>query len=244
MAWLQSWAGRRDGSVSGRPHRPELSGLAPGLALIFDMDGVLIDSNPVHREAWEIYNRRFGLETTEAMHESMYGRRNDEIVRTFFGELPPGEAFSRGAEKEKLYRELMGGRIESFLVPGLRKFLETYRDAPMAVASNGERENVALILDGSGLRGYFRIALDGHQVQNPKPHPEIYLRAAKGLGVPPSNCIVLEDSHSGVAAARAAGMRVIGLRTTHGYLPGTDLNVDNFMSGDLTKWLAAQTCAV
>ena len=135
----------------------------------------------------------------------------------------------------------MGGRIESFLVPGLRKFLESYRDAPMAVASNGERENVALILDGSGLRGYFRIALDGHQVQNPKPHPEIYLRAAKGLGVPPSNCIVLEDSHSGVAAARAAGMRVIGLRTTHGYLPGTDLNVDNFMSGDLTEWLAAQT---
>ena len=207
MAWLQSWAGRRDGSVSGRPHRPELSGLAPGLALIFDMDGVLIDSNPVHREAWEIYNRRFGLETTEAMHESMYGRRNDEIVRTFFGELPPGEAFSRGAEKEKLYRELMGGRIESFLVPGLRKFLETYRDAPMAVASNGERENVALILDGSGLRGYFRIALDGQfQVQNPKPHPgdapEVNIRSPRGWGFRALQLHRIGRLYSGVAAAR------------------------------------------
>jgi beta-phosphoglucomutase family hydrolase len=222
--------------VSGR--------LAPGLALIFDMDGVLIDSNPVHRKAWEIFNRRFGLETTEAMHQSMYGKRNDEIVRDFFGELPPGEVFSRGAEKEKLYREMIAGRVESLLVPGLCSFLETYREAPMAVASNAEPENVAFILDEGGLRRYFRVVLDGHQVHNPKPNPEIYLRAAEGLETEPRNCIVFEDSHSGVAAARAAGMRVIGLCTTHGYLPGTDLNVDNFMSGELSPWLAAQSRAV
>ena len=218
--------------------------LAPGLALIFDMDGVLIDSNPLHRQAWEIFNRRFGLDTTEAMHESMYGKRNDEIVRNFFGDLPPEEIALRGADKEKLYREMVAGKIEDFLVPGVRTFLERYRFAPIAVASNAEPENIALILDAGGLRPYFPVIVDGHQVRNPKPHPDIYLRAAELLGIPPADCLVFEDSHSGVAAGLAAGMRVIGVCTTHGYLPGTHLSVDNFMSGDLSAWLAAQCRAV
>lgn len=217
--------------------------LALGLALIFDMDGVLIDSNPVHRLAWEAFNRRFGVETTEAMQQGMYGKRNDEIVRLFFGDLPAAEVAERGADKEKLYRKIMAGRVESFLVPGVRNFLEAYQDAPMAVASNAEPENVAFILDSAGLRPYFRAALDGHQVRHPKPNPEIYLRAAEELGTKPADCIVFEDSHSGVEAGRNAGMRVIGVSTTHGYLPGTELTVDNFKSGDLRRWLAAQTLA-
>lgn len=217
--------------------------LAAGRTFIFDMDGVIIDSNPIHRAAWEAYNLRFGLITTEAMQQSMYGKRNDEIVRHFFGELPEDEVFSRGAQKEELFREMVGKRIESILVPGLRTFLETYRAVPMAVASNAEPQNVAFVLQASGLRGYFRAVVDGHQVRQPKPHPDIYLHAAGVLGATPSNCIVFEDSHAGVEAARAAGMRVIGIRTTHDYLPGTECNVDNFMSGDLSRWLAAQTHA-
>ena len=215
-----------------------------GMALIFDMDGVLIDSNPVHREAWEIYNRRFGLETTEAMHQSMYGKRNDEIVRVFYGDLPADEVTRRGAEKEALYREMIAGRIESFLVAGLRDFLETHRKMPMAVASNAEAANVVFVLQATGLGRYFRTALDGSQVKHAKPHPEIYLRAAEQLGKAPADCVVFEDSFSGVEAARSAGMRVIGILSTHGYLPGTELNVDNFKSGDLSTWLAAQTLAV
>ena len=79
--------------------------LPPGLALIFDMDGVIVNSNPLHRESWEIFNRRFGLETTGAMHEFMYGRRNDEIIRGFFGGgLSTEEVAARGAAKERLYR--------------------------------------------------------------------------------------------------------------------------------------------
>jgi beta-phosphoglucomutase len=221
----------------------ERAPLADGLAFIFDMDGVIIDSNPIHRAAWEAYNLRFGLVTTEAMQQSMYGKRNDEIVRHFFGDLPPHEVFTRGAQKEELFREMVGKRIESILVPGLRNFLETYRKVPMAVASNAEPANIAFILESSGLRGYFRAVVDGHQVLQPKPHPDIYLHAAAELGAAPSNCIVFEDSHAGVEAARAAGMRVIGICTTHVYLPGTKCNVDNFMSGDLSRWLAAQTCA-
>lgn len=214
------------------------------LALIFDMDGVLIDSNPLHCEAWSVYNRRFGLETTAEMLEFMYGKRNDEIVRRFFGELPPEEVVRRGAEKEQLYRELMQGKIESFLVPGLRTFLERYRKTPMAVASNAEPENVAFVLRASGLEGYFHTIVDGSQVINPKPHPDVYLRAAGKLSITPAQCIVFEDSHAGVQAARAAEMRVIGIGTTHGYLPGTEFTIDNFLSGELSTWLAAQTGAI
>ena len=85
---------------------------------------------------------------------------------------------ARGAAKEELYREMLASRIEEVLVPGLRPFLDRYRGAPLAVASNAEPENVAFVLDRAGLRGYFRVVVDGHQVTHPKPHPEIYLRAA------------------------------------------------------------------
>jgi beta-phosphoglucomutase family hydrolase len=215
--------------------------LAAGLALIFDMDGVMIDSNPVHREAWIAFNRRYGVETTEAMHQYMYGRRNDQIVRHFFGDaLPAGEVAERGAAKEALYREMIGGRLEEVLVPGLREFLERFRHAPMALASNAEPPNVHFLLDRAGLRPYFRAVVDGHQVSHPKPHPEIYLRAAEMLQTPPADCIVFEDSPSGVEAARAAGTRIVGLSTTYGYLSGTTITVDNFRSGNLTAWLAAQ----
>ena len=219
--------------------------LADGLGLIFDMDGVLLDSNPAHREAWVAYNRGFGVETTEEMLERMYGRRNDQIIRDFFGcGLSQEEVMRRGADKEKLYRQMIGPRIEQMLVPGLRPFLDGYRRAPLALATNAEPENVYFLLDRAKLRDYFRVVVDGHQVSRPKPDPEIYLRAAEWLEIAPANAIVFEDSHSGVEAARSAGMRVIGVRTTYEYLPGTMICVDNFFSGELASWLATQTRAV
>ena len=221
------------------------SGLAEGLALVFDMDGVLVDSNPIHCRAWEVFNRRYGLETTEAMRWSMYGKRNDEIVREYFGEgLAPQEVVARGAAKEQLYREMIASRIEEILVPGLRAFLELHRDDLMAVASNAEPENLDFVLDRSGLRSYFRVVVDGHQARYPKPHPELYLRTAGLLGVAPVNCLIFEDSYYGVEAARAAGARVIGVLTTHGDLPGAALTIDNFGNGDLAQWLCAQELMV
>jgi len=215
------------------------------IALIFDMDGVIVDSNPMHRESWVAFNRRYGLETTEEMHQFMYGKRNDQIVRDFYGDgITAEEVDARGRAKERLYREMMAGRIEEMLVPGLRAFLERHRHLPMGVGSNAEPENVAYVLDEAGLRRYFRAVVDGHQVHNPKPHPEVYLRVAELLETEPANCIVFEDSHSGAAAAVAAGMRVIGLCTTYVNLPGAVLTIDNFLSGDLESWLQAQMPSV
>src|SRR5262249_51596735 len=143
-------------------------------ALIFDMDGVIVHSNPVHREAWARCNLRYGLETTEAMHLRMYGRRKDEIVRDYFGDaLDDAVVAARGREKEALFREMIADRLEEMLVPGLRSFLHRYQNVPKAVATNAEPENVNFVLDRSGLRPYFRVVVDGHQVCNPKPHPAV-----------------------------------------------------------------------
>jgi beta-phosphoglucomutase len=216
--------------------------LAPGLALIFDMDGVIVDSNPYHRQAWEAYNRLHGLATTEEMHRRMYGKRNDQIVRDFYGDaLSAAEIFEHGAAKERLYRDLVGERLEAALVPGLREFLQRHAGAPMAVASNAEPPNVDFLLDSAGLRSFFRAVVNGHEVEHPKPHPEVYLEASRRLGVNPRNCIVFEDSHSGIEAATLADMRIVGLRTTHSQLPNTDLDIDNFTSRELQTWLLAQS---
>jgi beta-phosphoglucomutase len=215
-------------------------GLAEGLGLIFDMDGVLIHSNPVHVRAWEIFNRRYGLETTPSMLRSMYGRRNDELIREFFGTLSAEEVEARGAAKERLYREMVAGRIEDILVPGIRPFLESNGRHPMAVASNAEPANVDFALQHGGLRHYFRVVVDGHQVSHPKPHPEIYLKTAELLGISTQNCLVFEDSLFGVQAACAAGARVVGVLTTHDDLPGANLQIDNFSNGNLWEWLVVQ----
>ena len=111
----------------------------------------------------------------------------------------------------------------------------------MGVASNAEPANVELIVEEAGIRCYFQAIVDGHQVANPKPDPEIYLKVAAVLGIAPANCIVFEDSPSGVAAGVAAGMRVIGIGTTEGNLSGTHITIDNFLSTDLEPWLRSQS---
>jgi beta-phosphoglucomutase family hydrolase len=207
-------------------------------ALIFDMDGVIVDSNPRHRLAWQEYNRSLGVETTEAMQQRMYGKRNDELIREFFGQhLNDAAVFAHGAAKETLYREMMKPQINEALVPGIREFLTRHRDLALAIATNAEPANVDFVLDETGLRPFFRVIVNGHQVANPKPHPEIYLRVADELGVNPSDCVVFEDSYTGVEAGLAAGMRVVGIGTTHNDLAGVSLAVNDFKDPALEAWL-------
>ena len=208
-------------------------------ALLFDMDGVIVNSNATHRDAWVEFNRRQGVSTTEEMLERMYGKRNDEIVRDFFGSaLNDSQVFQHGAEKEALYREMIEPKLAESLVPGVREFLEAHHQYPAAVATNAEAANADLVLDRMAMRHFFRAVVDGHQVRHAKPHPEIYLRAAEVLGVSPRECVVFEDSYAGVAAGRAAGMPVIGITTTHEQLPGTILTVADFNDCAVSEWLA------
>ena len=201
------------------------------------MDGVVIDSMPVHELAWRKYLESLGI-SDEDLLARMHGRRNDDIVLDFLG--PSADLTSvqeHGAAKERLYRQLMSDQLEQQLVPGIRPFLQATSGLPVGLASNAERPNIDFVLDGAALRPHFQVIVDGSEVRHPKPAPDVFLKAAHELGAQPANCIVFEDSPVGVAAARAAGMRVVGLLTHERSLPHVELSVANFLDPRLHHWL-------
>jgi beta-phosphoglucomutase family hydrolase len=208
------------------------------IAFIFDMDGVIVDSTAAHVEAWRRYLEPHGVRIAD-IADRMLGKHNDELVRDFFAgrDLTAEEIFEHGARKEALYREMLKPVFEHAVVPGVVSFVRRYGDIPMAIASNAEPANVNFILENAGLRDSFRAVVNGHDVERPKPFPDIFLRAAELLGVEPLRCIVFEDSLTGVAAARAAGMRVVGVRTTLPAFDNVDVAIGDFreLAGD--DWL-------
>ncbi len=206
-------------------------------AFLFDLDGVLLDSMQLHIDAWETYLRVQNI-SEDRLSELMHGKRNDDIVREIFGPSLSAEAvFRHGAAKEELFREMMRPQLEQKLVPGVRRFLEDWKTLPMGLGTNAEPPNVDFVLDGARLRTYFKAVVDGHQVQRPKPDPDVYLKAASQLGVDPARCIVFEDSMTGVTAGLRAGATVVGIATTALELPGVELMVRDFTDPALEAWL-------
>jgi beta-phosphoglucomutase len=207
---------------------------------LFDLDGVIIDSMPVHVDAWKEYLRRHGL-PSERLSERMHGRRNDEIVEAYWGALPAEANFAHGAAKEALFREMIGPVFERHLVPGAREFVRSAQGRPVGLGSNAERANIDFTLERAGLRDSFHAIVDGNQVARAKPDPEIYLRLAQHFEATPAECLVFEDSVAGVTAARAAGMRVVGVDTGRVGLQNVDLRIANFEDAALHPWLEANT---
>jgi beta-phosphoglucomutase len=217
------------------------TGIDPGLAFLFDLDGVLIDSMPMHTEAWKAYLKRLDV-PQEYLEQRMHGKRNSELVRDLIGaDLPEAVVFEHAAAKERLFREMiLEADLSRFQIPGLIEFLERHREVPMAVGSNAEPQNIDFVLDRFNLRGFFPVTVDGSQVARPKPFPDIYLRAASLLKVKPVNCIVFEDSPTGVGAGVAAGMRVVGVETTPTAFEGIAYQVKDFLDAGLEEWLRKQ----
>ena len=207
--------------------------------LLFDLDGVIVHSTPLHTRAWELYLERFGV-APQRVRNRMLGLHNDDVVRDFLGEgLSREEIRRHGAAKEQLYRQLMSPRLHEFLVPGVQAFLQQHAHLPCALCSNAEQANIDFVLEGSRLRPYFQVVLNGNQAAKPKPAPDIYLEAACLLGVRIEHCVVFEDSAVGVEAAVASGARVVGIATTVSSLPGVELMVRDFADPALGEWLAA-----
>jgi HAD superfamily hydrolase (TIGR01509 family) len=211
------------------------------LALIFDVDGVLVHSMPLHTLAWERYLNELGIRI-EDLVTRMHGKRNSELVRDLIDStLPEDVIFEHGAAKERLFRQMMiESDLSRYRVPGVLEFLQRHSDLPKAVGSNAEPENIDFVLDSFHLRPFFSVIVNGMQVQRPKPFPDIYLRAAEEIGVHPADCIVFEDSPTGVEAARAARMRVVGVETTPTSFFNVDLCIHNFLDPRLEPWLAEQ----
>ena len=187
-------------------------------AVIFDMDGVIADTNAHHQIAWRAYYEHHGRTLSDAEFvEHIAGKHNNAIVGHLFpGQvLPPDDVYRLGYEKEALFRELYAPDIKP--VPGLPAFLDMLKQHGIktAVATSAPVENLDFVIDTLQLRPFFDVLLHEKLVTRPKPDPEIYLKAMTMLGVSPEESVIFEDSMTGLQAARAAGARVIGVATTH-----------------------------
>ena len=200
-------------------------------AVIFDMDGVIIDSNPFHKISLRQFCEKYGYHLSdEELVKRIYGRTNKEWITNLFGPLSQDELVRYEEEKEGLFRELFKNDIKA--LDGLNQFLQQLKDEniPVAIGTSAPRSNVDYVLAHTKLEKYFSVILDESHVTHGKPHPEIYLKVAEQLGFEPARCVVFEDSLSGVEAARRAGAKVVGVTTTHSAdeLSHTDLVINDF----------------
>jgi beta-phosphoglucomutase len=200
-------------------------------AFLFDMDGVIVDSNPAHKIALKKFCLEHGHDLTEdQLKEKIYGRTNKDWIPVVFGEISAEKQKQYAREKEALFRELYKPTIKPLngLVQFLRKLDEQHYER--AIATSAPRENVDFTLDMTGTASFFSTILDESFVSKGKPDPEIYIKSARALGYPAENCIVLEDSLSGVAAGKAAGCKVVAFTTTHGEdeLSNADVVIKDF----------------
>ena len=184
---------------------------------VFDMDGVIVDNRKYHVLAWKAFARNHGVSfDLEHFKSNLFGRVNREIFMGLYGHaLPESEVVAWAEEKEALYRSLYKGRVGP--ARGLVTLLEDLNahGFAAAVATAAPRVNLDFVLDEAGLRPYFRTLVDISQVERGKPAPDLYLKAAEHLGVSPSRCVAFEDSYPGLESALAAGMKVVGVATTH-----------------------------
>ena len=186
-------------------------------AVIFDMDGVIVNNNLYHKKAWKLFCKRHNLNISQKeLNLNIYGKLNSNILMHLFGKkLANKQIFKYAEEKEGIYRNIYKKYIA--LTKGLANFLKLLDDYGIkcAIATSAPQKNIKLILTKTGIKKYFKTIVDASQVSRGKPHPKIYLKTAKEMNFNPSKCIVFEDSISGIKAAKTAGMKVIALSTTH-----------------------------
>lgn len=185
-------------------------------AVIFDLDGTLVDSYDAHYEAWRAISATHGVAVTVDDYYSHFGRRNEDLLRECWmragkGELTADEIHALDHEKEAAYRALVAHRFP--IMDGARELVASLRADGFrtAVGSSGPPANVALAIQGLALENAFDAVVTGRDVKRSKPDPECFLLAAERLSVPPERCVVFEDAPAGIAAAKAAGMRCIAI---------------------------------
>lgn len=191
-------------------------------AVIFDVDGVLVDSNEAHLVAFQKLGETLGVPFTADFFGRVLGMHNTQIFPLWLGSrVTRADAERYGERKEEFYRELAVSKLRE--IPGSVDLVRRVRAAGFktGVGSSGPRENVALALKTLGIADAFDAVITGSDITMGKPDPEIFLKAAAGLRLDPVHCVVIEDAPSGVQAALAAGMPVIAITTSR---PAADLS--------------------
>jgi len=188
----------------------------PLRAVIFDWDGVVVDSSVHHERSWEVLAAQRGLPLPADHFKRGFGKKNNVIIPDLGWAKEPSEVDALAHEKEEIYRSLVREKgIEP--QPGVRALLAALRakKIPCAIASSTERANLDLPLDLMGLREFFTVIVSGEEVVHGKPDPAVFLLAAERLGSPPADCVVIEDALVGIEAAKRAGMPVLAVATTN-----------------------------
>lgn len=181
--------------------------------VIFDFDGVIVDSHPVHIQAWKAFFMGIGKTPgDEELSFVLEGAKREEILQYFLGDLTPAQIERYGAEKERLYQERAS---ELKLISGVTGFLEQVdaAEVPVAIATSGSRRRVERTLDAFGLLERFHAIVTAEDVARGKPDPALFHLAARKLAVAADEILVCEDAVAGVAAARAAGMKCMAIAT-------------------------------
>jgi len=184
---------------------------------IFDWDGVIIDSGQLHAESWRLLAAELGKSIAPDSFIRGFGMKSDRIIAEIHGwAKEPPEIARLVNRKEALYREIVA-QSDIAALPGVTQWMTQLQAAgvPCAVASSTHRLNIEAVLDRIGLRNAFREIISAEDVEQGKPNPEVFEKAAKRLGMAASLCVVFEDAHVGIEAGHAAGMKVVAVATTH-----------------------------
>jgi beta-phosphoglucomutase family hydrolase len=201
-------------------------------AVIWDLDGVIIDSADAHRHAWQRLAREAGVTFTDADFWATFGKRNDDIIPLFWKDLSTERLQALANRKELFFRAFV--RESAAPLPGSMELMYGLREAgfKQALASSTPIENIQLIKELLHLDQYLSALVSGESVARGKPAPDIFLKAAAELHMPPPVCLVIEDAVAGVQAAHTAGMRCIAVAGNRD-LPG--LHAADLMVKDLTE---------
>jgi HAD superfamily hydrolase (TIGR01509 family) len=205
-------------------------------AVLWDMDGTLIDSAEYHWITWHDTLAELGVSLTRESFNGWFGSRNDRILRRYFGDDFPLVEIARIGELKSRYRTLVRDHGIR-LLPGVERWLYALQQGGwrQAVASSAPPANIDVLLEVMGLQQLFASTVSAEEVAHGKPHPDVFLRAAEKLAVQPVRCVVVEDAAVGVEAGRRGGMRTIGISGVHGHLDAdvvtrsmADLPLDTF----------------
>ena len=199
--------------------------------VIFDLDGVIVDSSIFHFGAWQRWAREVGIikEVDEEWFRKHHGKRNDAIITATLGLISETELEAHATRKEEYFRELARGKLEP--LPGVSTLVEELRSDGwgLAIGTSTPRENLDLVLTEIPFGSAFTATACGSEVARGKPAPDVFLRAAELLGLSPERCVVIEDAPSGVAAAHAGGFACLAVATTrpHELLSDAELLLDS-----------------